>query len=45
MGIGVPTFSRFALVTGLVLAMDGYLYGTTTQGGAHGHGTVFRVHP
>jgi hypothetical protein len=27
----------------LVFAQDGALYGTTTQGGAHGLGTIFRM--
>lgn len=29
--------------TGLVQAKDGTFYGTTFAGGAHGHGTVFRI--
>lgn len=29
-------------VGGLHLATDGHLYGTTSEGGAHGYGTVFR---
>lgn len=29
----------------LVQARDGYLYGTTVQGGANGMGTIFRVDP
>jgi uncharacterized repeat protein (TIGR03803 family) len=27
----------------LILSADGFLYGTTESGGAHGHGTVFRL--
>jgi uncharacterized repeat protein (TIGR03803 family) len=30
---------------GLVQATDGYLYGTTRQGGAQGEGTVFKITP
>ena len=30
---------------GLVQATDGNFYGTTHSGGAHGHGTVFRIAP
>jgi len=30
---------------GLVQASDGYLYGTTFQGGAYGYGTIFKVSP
>jgi len=30
---------------GLVQATDGNLYGTTTAGGAHGKGTIFRISP
>jgi len=30
---------------GLVQGLDGSLYGTTSQGGAHGGGTVFRISP
>lgn len=28
---------------GLVLGRDGHFYGTTSQGGSHGYGTVFKV--
>jgi len=30
---------------GLILASDGYLFGTTEQGGSAGNGTVYRVNP
>jgi uncharacterized repeat protein (TIGR03803 family) len=30
---------------GLMLGADGNFYGTAYQGGAHGHGTVFRITP
>ena len=36
--IGMPT-------TKLLLASDGYLYGTTVAGGDYGYGSVFRVRP
>jgi uncharacterized repeat protein (TIGR03803 family) len=29
---------------GSLVAVDGWLYGTTTEGGAHGDGTLFRFH-
>ena len=29
--------------TGLILGSDGYLYGTTSAGGANGNGTIFRI--
>jgi uncharacterized repeat protein (TIGR03803 family) len=29
----------------LVRGVDGTLYGTTSQGGQHGHGTIFRLEP
>lgn len=29
----------------LMVASDGYLYGTTVHGGVHGAGTVFRIYP
>jgi uncharacterized repeat protein (TIGR03803 family) len=32
-------------VGGLIQAANGYLYGTTDQGGAHGGGTVFKITP
>jgi uncharacterized repeat protein (TIGR03803 family) len=33
----------FGPVGGLILGNDGNFYGTTTQGGRHGYGTVFRL--
>jgi uncharacterized repeat protein (TIGR03803 family) len=36
---GDPTYA------GLVQASDGNFYGTTTQGGSHNHGTVFKITP
>ena len=30
-------------VAGLIQASNGYFYGTTSEGGAYGHGTVFKV--
>lgn len=32
-------------VAGLVFASNGFLYGTTSAGGAHHRGTVFRINP
>ena len=29
--------------TGLILGSDGYVYGTTSEGGANGNGTIFRM--
>jgi uncharacterized repeat protein (TIGR03803 family) len=31
--------------TGLILAADGSVYGTTSAGGANGNGTIFRISP
>ena len=31
--------------TALTLGANGYLYGTTTQGGANGYGTIFKILP
>jgi uncharacterized repeat protein (TIGR03803 family) len=32
-------------LNGLVLGLGGYMYGTTSSGGAYGNGTVFRLSP
>ncbi len=32
-------------IDGLLLGVDGYLYGTTSEGGASGYGTVFKILP
>lgn len=37
-----PASGRFPFA-GLALASDGHLYGTTTQGGTHDAGTVFKI--
>jgi uncharacterized repeat protein (TIGR03803 family) len=41
---GTDGFGRFP-GAGLVQATDGDLYGTTSEGGAHDRGTVFRITP
>src|SRR5579862_1662773 len=33
----------YPYLEGLIQASDGNLYGTTEEGGANGHGTVFRI--
>jgi uncharacterized repeat protein (TIGR03803 family) len=38
-----PTNPDGSKPTGLILAMDGWLYGTTAQGGTNGSGAVFRL--
>jgi uncharacterized repeat protein (TIGR03803 family) len=36
-------YARAGFIPGLTEGSDGYLYGTTVDGGAGGHGTVFRM--
>lgn len=40
-----PSCSDGAGPTGLVQAPDGYFYGTTSVGGEHNEGTIFRISP
>jgi uncharacterized repeat protein (TIGR03803 family) len=46
-GVGAAPGAAFgyAPVAGLLRRADGYFYGTTTQGAAGGHGSVFRFRP
>src|SRR4029453_2286614 len=40
-----PAAPDLASQSGLILASDGYLYGTSYWGGSSGIGTIFRIDP
>jgi uncharacterized repeat protein (TIGR03803 family) len=42
---GVPNYGGANPATGLQLGPDGAFYGTTSYGGAHTHGTIYRISP